>query len=310
MFENKLRSFSRKFGEKDLNDFYVLTRKRHRREIYFKGNSTAISFMKGKFNSPYKKLIYFIIKVGLMRFFLKKIKLSSKMGDLIYVAEQIKAFNLKEKKVISLPFEESESDFINSKEFQKEMGEKGFAPRMTSLNRDIPYSSEVLLEEYKESNSILVFKKLISYYDLVGVRRISFRKYVKDLRFKIKSKGIENNLLDSLLEDIYNENGSLLLTKVHGDFGKEHILKNGHNIFFVDWSQREALIINDLVKFFRGNKYFFKTKEFNRLIKLFPKEVSSNLRTYLLLNEIENMAYKKKFLKESFDKIKIIKNVL
>jgi hypothetical protein len=79
MFEKRLKELSKKIGEKQIRKFYILTHKKHFREIYFQNNKEAIKFLNNKLNTPLKKFrqlkkfIYFLIKTNLLQPFLKKL---------------------------------------------------------------------------------------------------------------------------------------------------------------------------------------------------------------------------------------------
>ena len=109
MYEKRLKELSDKFEIKEQRVFYILTHKKHAREIYFQNNKAAINFMENKLISPLKKFkkikitVYLLIRLGVLQPFLRKIKLPSKFGDVIFVAGQVKGFDLKKKEVISFP---------------------------------------------------------------------------------------------------------------------------------------------------------------------------------------------------------------
>jgi len=73
MFEKKVKNISEKIKSSKNREYYILTHKKHRREIYFRQNNEAIKFIKPKFNSPLKKIIYALIKTGFLQMFLKKV---------------------------------------------------------------------------------------------------------------------------------------------------------------------------------------------------------------------------------------------
>jgi len=144
---------------------------------------------------------------------LKKIKLPVEFGDVIFIANQIKCFDLDKKVVISFPKNENKESFIKSKEFQRELAEKGFAPEILELNRKIPCSKEELLEQYSGKNDLGVFKKLFSFY---------------------KMRGIEDEI-----------------TTIHGSFSREQILEKNGSYVFTDWKPRKDFILTDLINFYK-----------------------------------------------------------
>lgn len=284
MFEKKVvSSFMAVNSKKPLiKDFYILTHKKHRREIFFeKGCSKSLRFMEQKFNSFYKKIIFFLIRINILPIFLKKIKLDSNVGQLIFVAGQIKGFNLTEKTVLSFPLNKNGKKlFIKSKEYQKKMANKGFAPKILKINKQIPFSVEELLSA-SEKNNFKIFKKLFEYYEKVQIKKESSKKFVSVLTKKIKNEKIKN-----LLQKISIKNTGLLITQIHGDFAQEQVLKKNGEIVFTDWDSHPGLIIEDIVNFFCGEEDLLKNKEFQKCLKLYPNEVQEKISDYLILNEI------------------------
>jgi hypothetical protein len=292
MFEKRLKELSKKIGEKQIRKFYILTHKKHFREIYFQNNKEAIKFLDNKLNTPLKKFrqlkkfIYFLIRANILQHFLKRIKLSSNFGDVIFVGGQIKGFDLNKKEVISFPRDESKKrEFIRSKRTQEQIFKKDFAPKILKLNTKSPYSEERLLKEYKGGWEIKVFKKLMEFYKKEGIKKVHLKDYIKEI---IKNNKIENNYVKEILKELSKINKNILVTKLHGDFAKENILVDKDNkILFIDWNQKEGLIIEDLINFFRGEKNLLENEKFKRILKeVFPKEVQRDIKLYLKLNEI------------------------
>jgi len=250
MFENRLKEISKKIGSGE-NKYYILTHKRHKREIYFKNSKQSYFFMEFKFHSFIKMIIYFLIRTGLLQPFLKKIKLSEEFGDVIFIGNKITSFNLKKKEVLSFPLNENDNnEFIKSKKFQKKIAEHGFASQVYEINEKIPYSREELLEVFEGDNYIGVFKKILDFYNFMGIERAS-------------------------------EDSNLLITTLHGDFAKENILVKNGKIVFCDWNPYKGLLLNDLINFFRGEKRLSKNKQFKNLLRLYPKTVQENFELYL-----------------------------
>ena len=273
-----------------IKNFYILTHKKHIRQIFFeKGCRESLRFMEQKFNSFYKRIIFFLIKTNILPIFLKKIKLDSNVGQLIFVGGQIKVFDFKKKEIISFPKQNNENVlFIKSKEYQRKMANKGFAPKILKINKQIPFSIEEFLSA-SEKNNFKIFKKLLEYYTKVRIKKVLSKKFVSVLVKKIKNKKIKN-----LLQKISARNTTLLITQLHGDFAKEQVLKKNDEVFFIDWNTRSGLIIEDIVNFFCGEEDLLKNKEFLFLLKLYPNEVQRNINDYLILNEIIRISKNKK----------------
>lgn len=256
MFENRLKDLDNKLSKDNIEfKYFILTN--GEREIYFKNTSKAVDFIKFKFdNSIKKKIIYYLIKIGMLQPFLKTIKLNNFFGDLIFIGGQIKCFDLNKEVVTSFPLYDFEDDFfIKNKLFQMKLT-KGYSPKIYELNkeRDYPFTKEELLERYTDGNYLKVFKKLYSFYEKYG---------------------------------IYRKNG-LLYVKSHGDFSKEQLLKKGNEIVFIDWNDEDMqLITKDLYDFFIRNskeKNPLKNKDFLEVLNIYPIEVKNNIKKYIELN--------------------------
>ena len=92
MFEQIVKKCFHQAPQKNINKkiFYVLTHKKHKREIYFeKDNVESLKFMEQKFNSFKKKIIFFLIKINILQIFLKKIYLNSNVGGLVLIKKKI-----------------------------------------------------------------------------------------------------------------------------------------------------------------------------------------------------------------------------
>ncbi len=292
MFENnvyeKIKKLDLKNQQKE--EFCILTHKKHGREIYFiKSDKKAIKFMKFKFKSPLKMILYYLIKFGLAQPFLKKIKLNSGHGQLIFVGGQIKIFNFLNKEVISFPkYKNENKKFIKSKEYQRKLGKKNFAPKINTINKILFYSKEELLEDYNLNTYVPIFKKLIKFYFDEGIKKISVNSFINYLKKRLKKSPIKDDFFTKTLDKIKKENIKLdlMTTFLHGDLSKEQVLKRDKLIVLTDWNPRKGLIIDDLVNFFRGVEDLLNNKEFCNYLKLFPKEVQKNIGLYLILNEI------------------------
>ena len=305
MFEKRLKEISRKIDSKIEHTYYILTYKKHRREIYFKNSKEAILFMKPKFNSFIKKIIYFFLKVGLLQSFLKKIRLSSNLGDVILVGEKIGSFDLKKKEVLFFPLNENENnELIISKKFQKKVFGRDFSPQVYEINEKIPYSKEELLEVFEGDNYIDIFRKIQKFYNFIGIERVPIKKYISNLRKELKKKGIKDKFLHNKLDNLSEKDVDLLITTLHGDLAKENTLIKNRDLVFTDWHPYKELIIGDLVNFFRGEKDLLKNKKFLEILKIFPKQVQENIEFYIILSEISSIIKAGEVNKLSMERIK------
>jgi len=290
MFERRIEEISKKLGG-ERKEFYILTHRKHGREIYFQNKKKAVMFMKTKLNSPIKKLIYLLLQLNILQFFLKKIKLSSKLGDVLFIANQIKTFDLKNKEVISFIKDDSiKKLFIKSKEFQNKISKEGFAPIIFKINKKFPYSKEELLRGYSGGDDLGIFKKLLSYYKINKITEITLKEYVDFLKKELTEKNVKKDFIKNLLNKIiliYPKNTKLKMVKIHGSFTKEQVLlKNGCYIF-TDWEENEkGLIIQDLLNYFRTERNFLNNKHFNEILKIYPKDVRKNIKLYLVLGGV------------------------
>jgi hypothetical protein len=306
MFEKRLEELSKKIGEEKTEIFHILTHKRTRREVYFLNNEESIKFIKTKFHNSLKKekslkrLVYFLIKLRLLQPFLRKIKLSSKLGDVIFVGGQIKGFNLDRKEVISFPLRENQNkDFLKSKKFQRKVAKKGFAPEIFEINEEIPFSREELLEKYSGGKNKKIFEKLLNYYKTEGIKEITLGKYLEDLKSKLEGRDKQD--IKKLLGKVYQypKNTKLKIAQIHGDFSSEQVLLKNNVPVFTDWNPQENLLAIDLIKFFKGEKNFLESVKFKEFVELYPEDVRENIGLYFLLNKLEDIIKKGKLLKVS-----------
>lgn len=305
MFEKKLEEISKKLNSGKEKKFFILTHKKHRREIYFRNSKEAIFFMKPKFNSFVKRIIYSLLKVGLLQPFLKKIKLSEKFGDIILAGEKIGSFNLKKKEALFFLLNENKNnELIRSKKFQKKVFGRGFAPQVYEINEKIPYSREELLEVFEGNNYINLFRKIQKFYNFIGIERVPIKKYISNLRKELKKKGIKDKFLHNKLDNLSEKDVDLLITTLHGDLAKENTLIKNRDLVFTDWHPYKELIIGDLVNFFRGEKDLLKNKKFLEILKIFPKQVQENIEFYIILSEISSIIKAGEVNKLSMERIK------
>ena len=296
MFEERLREISERIDKHSKNkaDYLILTHKKHRREIFFKDNRKAFKFIKIKFGSSFKRLAYFLVKTGVIKPFLKKIKLSGKLGDVIFVAGQIKCFNLEKGIVTSFTKNEEENKFfIESKKFQKKIGKEGFAPIIYEVNEKLPYSREEFLGEYVGGRDVEIFKKLHSYYKRKGIRRIPVKKYISLLNRLIKKTSLDNPFINGVLSKVSKNKGRLLMTEIHGDFAKEQVLIKNDDYVYTDWNPKKGLIIEDLINFFQYEEDLLGNQKFMRILEIYPLEVRKNINMHIILNEISSLIKRK-----------------
>ncbi len=264
-------------------NFCILENKKNGRGIIFeKGNKKALKFMKSKLNSPIKKIGYFLINFNILQIFLKKIKLDSAVGQLVFLGGQTKIFNFDKKIVISfLRCPGWEKGFIKNKKLQRELSKKGFAPKILKLDKKVPYSIEELLEDKFRVNSKILFKKLLKFYSTQKIKKITYSSYIKRLEKKASFYKLPPPIKKKL-ERIKNTKKSFYITNVHGDFGKSQLLLKGKKIVFTDWNIRKDLLLTDLFHFFKDSANLFREKEFWELLDLFPKDVKENVRDYFV----------------------------
>ena len=159
MFEKRILKISEDFAGEEKNLFYILTHQKHKREIYFRNTEEAVEFIKDKLSSTTKKrLAYFLIRFGFLQFWLKTVYLSEKMGDVIFVAHQIKCFDLNRRRVLSFSLMANlflpNPPFLKLKETHLKVAKKGLAPKVFEFNKDYPYFEEELLDSYKGHHSL------------------------------------------------------------------------------------------------------------------------------------------------------------
>ena len=287
MFESKLKKISKEvFNNNNLQRYFILTHKKHNREMYFRvGDKKALDFAKSKFNSFKKRIIFYLLKLGILQIFLKKINLSEEIGQVIFVGEQIKGFNYKEKIANSFVRQKSrEKDFLKQKSIQQKLGKEGIAPKVLMINKKDIYSQEELFSSYVGKSENL-FNLLFEFYKTNKVKKIKTSHLIKKIKLSFKKNKINETLFNKALNKI-SKVDYFLQTKIHGEFAKEQCLMNNEKIYFVDWSLREGLITEDLVNYFRLDNNYFNKKEFKKIIKKYPAHVKNNLKEYLLLTEL------------------------
>ena len=272
--------------KKDERIFCVLENKKSRRSIIFqKGDKSAIRFMKNKSSSFVKRLGYFLIKLRIFQIFLKKIKLNPSIGQLVFFGGQTKIFDFNRGTVTSFMRGPGwEKSFIKNKKDQIRLSKKGFAPKIIKLNKKIPFCVEELLKGGSKIVEEDTFRKLIKYYETQRKKKILYSSYIN----KMEKKKTFNELPSFLKEElkkIKSKRGFFYVLKIHGDFGKDQVLLRNNEILFTDWQIREGLILEDLFEFFKEDKILFRNKKFKNLLKMFPKEVSENVKDYFIVSQ-------------------------
>ncbi len=266
--------------------FCVLQNKQSRRSIIFqRNNRNAIEFMKNKSSSSIKKVGYFLIRLRILQIFLKKIKLDPSIGQLVFFGGQTKIFDFNRGTVTSfmrgLGWEKS---FIKDKREQKRLSKKGFAPKILKINEKIPFCVEELLKGGSKIAEEDTFRKLIKYYETQRKKKILYSSYIN----KMEKKKTFNELPSFLKEELKKikaKRSFFYVLKIHGDFGKDQILLRGNEILFTDWQIREDLILADLFNFFREKENLLRNREFQYILKMFPKEVSENVKDYFIVSQ-------------------------
>ncbi len=287
MFEKNLKDISRKiFLDSDMGEYFILTRKKHHREMYFLlGDNDALKFAKTKFNSPLKKILYIFLRLNLPQPFLKKIKLSKNIGNVIFVGGQIKGFDLENNLAKSFPHTQGDDrKFIDDKTEQIKFSNKGFSPKIVNLDKKKCYSEEELFSQY-EGDDIPIFNRLIEFYNKNGL----YNKSGKHIKNDISKNMNKNYLQDPILQKAINhipKNKNFLYTKIHGEFAKEQCLINDGKIYFVDLNTRDGLITEDLVNYFRANDNYFNTNKFLKILGAYPIAVKKNIKEYLIISEL------------------------
>jgi hypothetical protein len=295
MFEKRILQLSERTSKDAGQALYILTHKRHRREIYFSGSKESLDSIKVKFDTLYKKLIHVLLRLGLLQPFLKKIKVTKKMGEVICVANSIKCFDLKNKLVISYPREDSwKKVFLEDTNNRTRRAKEGYAPKIFEVNKKIPLTKEALLPSYSGGRDKEVFKKLYSWYNLKGIKKIKASSYVSFLKEKFPEKILSHPTIKNSMDRLKNSNKYIFTSYLHGSFTKEQVLTVGNSFAFVDWTMGKSLerniIIGDLANFFRNEEDLLSNKKLLELSRIYPLKVRENLAEHFILNELSRIA--------------------
>ncbi len=288
--------------------FYVLTHKKHRREIYFEsGNARAISFMKFKFSGFWKRIFYILLKFGMVQPFLKKVRLPAGVGQLVFVAGQIKIFDFEKEEVISFPMpnEIKKKRFLEIKNFQRKVGVTGFAPKVYQINNNLVFSREELVSQLREKNIGKIFERLMEYYRFFGkTEKIDSKDFIINLKERLIVAGIKDNFIFNTLNFLNKQSVELKTSTIHGDFALGQILEKDGKILFADFEPTTNLITEDLSNFFRFNTNLLENSEVRIALKFYPETVRKNAAHYLVLGEIYNLSLKPSYLNMAKIKIK------
>jgi hypothetical protein len=312
MFEKIIRSkLGTTSNQKDsLKKFYILTHKKHQREIFFEeGSVEALKFMGSKFKSLKKRGIYFLLKIGVLQPFLKKVWLPSKQGSLIFVGGQIKVFNFDKSEVLSfcMPHQKKE-DFLRFRNVQKKMGELGFAPKIFKIDKKRILSKEELLSSPERIEEQKIFRKLIEYYSTLKIKKVESSEYIKTLKISLRSKKIQDKFLSEVFELLQKDPKILYLLNCHGDFAEGQILEKKNEIVFSDWSPYKNLITEDISNFFRSTQDLLSNRKILEIWKLYPSKIQNDLVYYLILCEIRHVVWKPFYLDQAKKRIKNLIN--
>ena len=150
-------------GEKKY-EYFMLHHKKHKRTVCFKDNEAAIEFIHSKFrHSLGKRFVHWMIRKGMHRWFFDTIVLSADLGDVIYIANSVKSFDLKKERVFI--FKNSTEELLTDVVSQVFLAREGFAPKVVSICQKELYFQEELL--YEGNLSI----------DDIGSRLAEFHKF-------------------------------------------------------------------------------------------------------------------------------------
>jgi len=168
-YKKILEDISNRIGGEETCEYKVLVHRTHKRVIAYKHNPLALEFIKPKFrHSFFKKAMFFLIKHGISPLE-KKIQLSSRLGDVIYIANQVKSFDLLNEEVIV--FEKGPSSLEANILLQKKLAEEELAPKILDVNKESCYYKEELLYDGDIPFTKILFK-LRYFYKLSNFKYI------------------------------------------------------------------------------------------------------------------------------------------
>jgi hypothetical protein len=174
---DKLFEISNRVGGEGKYEYFIIHHKKHNRTICFRDTKEAIEFIQPKFRHTFfKRIFYRLIKLGLHRWIFDIVVLSKNLGDVIYIANRTKSFDLKEKKVIS--FKNSMEELSNDFQLQVFLSKYGFAPKILALCEKGLYLKEELLNQ-TDLTIGQIAKRLAQFHRLTEYRFIH-GDFVKD----------------------------------------------------------------------------------------------------------------------------------
>jgi len=171
--------------DNDKEDYFILERPKHKRVICFCNNIKGLKFIKQKFrHSWYKRLVYVLIRLGFHKLFCKKISLSSKLGDVIYIANSVKSFDLDNECVYV--FEKNMDELLKNVKIQNYLAMNNLAPKLLGISTRNYYAEELL---YSNNNLTTkeIFTKLNEFYTLTNHNYIH-GDFVRD-HVRVDTKG-------------------------------------------------------------------------------------------------------------------------
>ena len=178
-----LFDISKRVGGENNCGYYVLVHKKHKRVVCFRDSKEVIEFIKPKFrHSTLKRILYWFITKGFHRWFFDKVLLSSRLGDVIYIANSVKSFDLEEKKV--LVFKDSKEELLN--DIASQIFLQSFAAKVLEIDNKGLYFKEELLYDMDLSIKDIA-KKLEEFHRFTGYKYIH-GDFVKD-HVKVDNEG-------------------------------------------------------------------------------------------------------------------------
>jgi len=171
-YENTLFEISDRVGTEEVEKYYVLAHKKHHRVICFKDSKEALEFIKPKFRHSFlKRCFHKLLTWGFHKWYCETINLSADLGDVIYMANSVKSFDLK--KECAYVFEDDEEKMIDDVKLRIFLGENGFAPKVLAINpENLYYKEELLYNSELETKDIAAklaqFHKFTEYQFIHG----------------------------------------------------------------------------------------------------------------------------------------------
>jgi RIO-like serine/threonine protein kinase len=147
----------------------------------------------------------------------------------------------------------------------------------------------------------------MKFYDFVGIEKIPIKRYTENLKNELKKKGVKSSAIYNLIDALSKKRMSVLVTTLHGDFAKENTLIKDHGeIVFTDWHPYKGLITNSIANYI-SSEDIQSYPYFKKIIRVFPKEVKENIKTYFILSEIDLILKRNRKLLYAIKRIENIK---